>query len=203
MRKNNREKILETARALLPKYGYNGISIRAIAERARLTTGAIYFHFKSKKDIYKTICYEAIDMLVGKFREGIDSKKTPNQKLISIFDSYVAFYHEHRDYYNILMEYKADYASKEEADEIAKKFSELTGFTAGTVEYGILQGTFREIDPMMVSVFLAVVTEGMLQYKKLGLFETLGISDGQFRKFMADVVDRGIGTEGKGRAAGE
>ncbi len=194
MRKNNREKILETARTLLPRYGYNGISIRAIAQRAKLTTGAIYFHFKNKKEIYKTICYEAVDMLHAMFREGIESKKTPNQKLISIFDSYVAFYHEHRDYYNILMEYKADYASKEEADEISRKFTELTGFTAETVEFGILQGKFREIDPMMVSVFLAVVTEGMLQYKKLGLFETLGITDGRFRKFMADVVDRGIGT---------
>lgn len=194
MRKNNRERILETARSLLPRYGYNGISIRAIAERAKLTTGAIYFHFKGKKEIYKTICYEAIEILIRKFREGIDGRKTPNQKLISIFDSYIAFYHEHRDYYNILMEYKAEYASKEESDEIAKKFTELAGFTAETVEYGILQGKFREIDPLMVSVFLAVVTEGMLQYKKLGLFEVLGITDGQFRKFMADVVDRGIGT---------
>ena len=69
MRKNNRDRILKTARQLLPRYGYNGVSIRAIAEKARLTTGAIYFHFKDKKDIYRTICFEAIDMLISNFRE--------------------------------------------------------------------------------------------------------------------------------------
>jgi len=196
MRKNNREKILETARLLLPKYGYNGISIRAIAEKAKLTTGAIYFHFRNKKEIYKTICYEAIDLLIAGFREGIESRTTPNQKLISIFDSYVDFYEKHRDYYNIIMEYKADYDSTEDDDdEIARKFMELAKFTAETVGYGVREGTFREVDPVMMSVFLAAVTEGMIQYKKLGLFDALGVTDGAFRKFMADVVGRGISAE--------
>ena len=51
MRKNNRQHILDIARKLFLEYGYNGISIRNIAKKAKLTTGAIYFHFKNKKEI--------------------------------------------------------------------------------------------------------------------------------------------------------
>lgn len=194
MRKNNRYKILQTARRLLPRYGYNGISIRAIAKSAKLTTGAIYFHFKNKKEIYRTICNEAIDLLVKKFKEGIESRKTINQKLISIYDSYLEFYENHRDYYNIIMEYKADYSGDGDS-EIAGKFMELTRITAETFTIGVSQGAFRKIDPVLMSLFLASVTEGMIQYKKLGMFEVLGVKDRDFRKFMADVVGRGIEIE--------
>jgi AcrR family transcriptional regulator len=193
MRNNNRERILETARSLLPRYGYSGISIRAIAARARLTTGAIYFHFKNKRDIYKTICYEAIDLLVTRFQEGIARRTTANQKLISIYDSYIEFFHEHRDYYNILMEYKARYGMDTPGtDEIAQKLTELTRVAEETISLGIKENRIRTLDPLMLSVFLAAVTEGMLQYKKLGLLDVLNISDEQFRRFMAEIVDIGI-----------
>ena len=194
MRKNNRERILKTARQLLPRYGYNGISIRAIAEKAKLTTGAIYFHFKDKMDIYKTICFEAIDMLIANFRERMESRKTPSQKLISTFDSYIDFFYNHQDHYNILMEYKAHYDPdvKDDHLEVTKKLSEMYELMEETIRAGIRDGSFREIDPRMLSVLLAAVTEGMLQLKKLGIFDYMKISDENFRRFMGDTIGRGI-----------
>ena len=194
MRKNNRERILKTARQLLPRYGYSGISIRAIAEKAKLTTGAIYFHFKDKMDIYKTICFEAIDMLIANFRERMESRKTPSQKLISTFDSYIDFFYNHQDHYNILMEYKAHYDPdvKDDHLEVTKKLSEMYVLMEETIRAGIQDGSFREIDPRRLSVLLAAVTEGMLQLKKLGIFDYMKISDENFRRFMGDTIGRGI-----------
>jgi AcrR family transcriptional regulator len=194
MRKNNRDRILKTARQLLPRYGYNGVSIRAIAEKARLTTGAIYFHFKDKKEIYRTICFEAIDTLISRFREGIRSRKTPSQKLISTFDSYIDFFYNNRDHYNILMEYKAHYHTGESGHdlEIARKMSEMTDLMEETIRSGVSDGSFRDVDPRMLALLLAAVTEGMLQLKKLGVFEYLKISDAEFRKFMGSTMGRGI-----------
>jgi AcrR family transcriptional regulator len=194
MRKNNRDRILKTARQLLPRYGYNGVSIRAIAEKARLTTGAIYFHFKDKKEIYRTICFEAIDALIDRFREGIRSRKTPSQKLISTFDSYIDFFYNNRDHYNILMEYKAHYHTDGNGHdlEIARKMSEMTDLMEETIREGCRDGSFRDVDPRMLALLLAAVTEGMLQLKKLGVFEYLKISDAEFRKFMGNTMGRGI-----------
>ena len=193
MRKNSRDKILETARALFPKYGFNGISIRAIAAKARLTTGAVYFHFSNKREIYKAICLDAIDMMVNMFRKRMAERTTPNQKLISIFDSYLEFFQEHRDYYNILMEVKADYdPDGEDVQIVVSRFKEVIYASEDPIRMGIEQGRFRDIDPRKLSIFLAALTEGMLQYKKIGILDFLEINDSDFRKFMADVVGRGI-----------
>lgn len=194
MRKNNREKILDTARRLLPRHGYHGVSLRAIAARAKLTTGAVYFHFKDKRDIYRTICFEAIDALVESFRKGIQSRKTPGQKLISTFDSYIDFYYKNRDRYNILMEYKALYNPEGEAEntEIAERMCAMTDLMEETIREGIRGGVIREVDPRMLAMLLAAVAEGMLQLKKLGLFSHLKIEDADFRKFMADIIGEGI-----------
>jgi AcrR family transcriptional regulator len=194
MRTNNRNRILKTARQLLPRYGYNGISIRAIAAKAKLTTGAIYFHFKDKKEIYRTICFEAIDMLIEKFKEGIQNRATPNQKLISTFDSYLSFFYEHREHYNILMEYKAHYHRDEFNHdlEIARKMRAMTDLMEETIHQGINEGAFRPVDARMLAILLEAVTEGMLQIKKLGVFENLKITDIDFRKVMGEIIGRGI-----------
>ncbi|MBN2078322.1 MAG: TetR/AcrR family transcriptional regulator [Spirochaetes bacterium] len=194
MRKNNRDRILDTARRLLPRHGYHGVSLRAIASRAKLTTGAVYFHFKDKRDIYRTICFEAIDALVESFRKGILSRKTPGQKLISTFDSYIDFYYNHRDRYNILMEYKALYNPEGTIDdhEIAERMCAMTDLMEETICEGTRDGIFREVNPRMLGLLLAAVAEGMLQLKKLGMFDHLKISDKEFRKFMADTMGRGI-----------
>ena len=194
MRRNNREKILGTARLLFPKYGYNGISIRAIASRARLTTGAIYFHFKNKKDIYKTICFEAIDILINRFKSGISREKTSLQKLISTFDSYIDFFYHNRDHYNILMEFKAAYESGRNTtkNEIAQRMHELVDLMAGSIELCMEEGYFRKLDPKMLSFLFASVAEGMLQYKKLGLMDSMKISDTEFKRFMLEAIGRGV-----------
>ena len=57
---------------------------------------------------------------------------------------------------------------------------------------GIDEGQFKDIDPLMLSFFLAAVTEGVLQYKKMGLLDYMKISDGDFRAFMARIVGKGI-----------
>jgi AcrR family transcriptional regulator len=153
----------------------------------------VYFHFRNKKEIYKAICLEAIDLLVSMFRRRMDERETANQKLISTFDAYLQFFYEHRDYYNILMEAKADYDPQgDDVQVVVKRFKDLISMSEEPIRMGVDQGVFRDIDPRKLSIFLAAVTEGMLQYKKLGILDFLKISDTDFRTFMADVVGRGI-----------
>ena len=194
MRRNNKDKILSAARRLFLKHGYSGVSLRSIAKEAKLTTGAVYFHFKNKMEIYRTICFEAIDILINSVRDAIGKRKTINQKLISTFDSYIQFYYNHSDYYNILMEYKADYSADgmEGVKPISSRMDVMIGIMRDVIGQGIREGEFVEIDPKMLSLFLAAVAEGMLQFKKLGMFEYLNIGDRDFRDFMADVIGRGI-----------
>ncbi len=194
MRQNNRETILKTARKLFLQHGFNGVSIRMIASGADLTTGAVYFHFKNKKDIYTTICFEAIDLLIDRFKQGIDARETPPQKLISTFDSFMSFYEENREHYNLLMEYKSHYESDTvtDRDEIAIRFTELLRIMARTVDLGREASIFRDVDSEKLSLLLGSIAEGMLQYRKLGIFDAMDVGYRDFRSFMSEIVGNGI-----------
>jgi len=50
-----RETILQAAAEVFDEYGYSGASIRLIMERAQVTQGGMYFHFKSKQGIAEAV----------------------------------------------------------------------------------------------------------------------------------------------------
>src|SRR5579863_1015793 len=51
-RARTRAKLLDAARALIRKKGYENTTLVAIAERAGMTTGAIYGNFKNRDDLF-------------------------------------------------------------------------------------------------------------------------------------------------------
>jgi AcrR family transcriptional regulator len=50
-KESTRDRILDVALDLFTKNGYDGTSLREIAERLEVTKAAIYYHFASKEDI--------------------------------------------------------------------------------------------------------------------------------------------------------
>lgn len=52
---DTKEKILMTALQLFARDGYEAVSVRNIAEELGMTKGALYRHFKNKRDIFDSI----------------------------------------------------------------------------------------------------------------------------------------------------
>jgi len=55
-----RQLIVEAARRVFEQVGLEGASIRAIAQAAGCTTGAIYPHFRAKEEIYAVVLSESL-----------------------------------------------------------------------------------------------------------------------------------------------
>lgn len=58
-----KDKILDSARLLFSKYGFEGTSIRDIARESKVNLAAINYHFKSKENLYWEIYWEAYHWL--------------------------------------------------------------------------------------------------------------------------------------------
>lgn len=56
-----RERLLDAALAELYEHGYAGTSLQAIARRAGLTKGAIYWSFRDKRDLFLNLVEERLD----------------------------------------------------------------------------------------------------------------------------------------------
>ncbi|MEV0942039.1 helix-turn-helix domain-containing protein [Micromonospora wenchangensis] len=58
-----RERIVDVAVELFARQGYQGTSLRHIAERLGVSKAAVYHHFHAKDDIARTVVGRALDVL--------------------------------------------------------------------------------------------------------------------------------------------
>lgn len=63
--KETRNKLLESARAEFLEKGYMKASLRTICKNAELTTGALYFFFKDKDDLFCSLVKDTVDGIRG------------------------------------------------------------------------------------------------------------------------------------------
>ena len=52
-KQQTRERIIECARMLFNRHGFDRVTIDMVMERAALTRGGFYNHFKSKEDLFR------------------------------------------------------------------------------------------------------------------------------------------------------
>src|SRR5215831_7881617 len=66
-RTDTRARIQQVAVELFTEHGYEGTSLREIAERLDVTKAALYYHFKSKEDIIESLVqdfHQLMDALI-------------------------------------------------------------------------------------------------------------------------------------------
>lgn len=66
---DTKEKILMTALQLFARDGYEAVSVRTIAEELGMTKGALYRHYKNKRDIFDSIVERMIQIDGERARE--------------------------------------------------------------------------------------------------------------------------------------
>jgi len=70
-----REKLIESAKHEFTENGYNKASLRKICANADVTTGALYFFFKDKADLYRAIVGGFADGLFSIIKQHFDEEK--------------------------------------------------------------------------------------------------------------------------------
>ncbi len=79
------KEIIDAARKLVIKYGSEHLTVQRIANEVGITQGAIYRHFKSKRDILSFLAEHIEDNLIGDIQKGIESSRS--HKPVEILES--------------------------------------------------------------------------------------------------------------------
>lgn len=74
-----REQLLASARKLIVKKGFRGATTEEIARNAKLTKGALYFHFKSKEDIFLELIKSISDHNRTTLEEQLGQNVSPSE----------------------------------------------------------------------------------------------------------------------------
>ena len=94
-----REEILEAARDLFVKEGYEAVSMREIAKKIEYSPTTIYLYFRDKQDLIDEVCQETFAMLIQTLKALRLDLGDPLEGLRKAGYAYVNFGLEHPDHY--------------------------------------------------------------------------------------------------------
>ncbi|MFN4287653.1 MAG: TetR/AcrR family transcriptional regulator [Brevundimonas sp.] len=97
-----RQEILDAAERIFVEEGYEGATIRKIAEAVGVSSTALYMHFRDKSHILTEICEAAFETLIKLNRDIMDRPMPAQAKLRALMESYIRFGFEHPNAYRLI-----------------------------------------------------------------------------------------------------
>lgn len=159
-----RQEIIDAARDILAREGFEQLSMRKVAERIEYSPTAIYLHFEDKRDLVFQVCEETFGRLVTELESLEAEFKDPLVRLREGMRRYVAFGLRHPQHY--LATFVA--VPHEQLPEDIERYNNpgtngmrALGILAGIVQACVDSGKFRKVDTAVTSRSLWAALHGI------------------------------------------
>jgi AcrR family transcriptional regulator len=179
-RQERKDRILAAARKVFFSKGYLNATIRDIALEASLSPGLIYHYFAGKDDVYGAICEEAFHLLIAELSKPELIKATVRESTAVLARSYVAFYRNHSEYFDIISFRDLGFKKVDLSPEIRDRLNLLSLKALEPirllVEQGLEEGVIRAVDnPWEMALALWAPIEGLLFIHKRGYLDSFSL----------------------------
>lgn len=134
---DNRQRILDAANSIFAEGGLDGLSVRAIAARAGLSTIGVYSHFKGKRGILAALFVDGFSKLGEAARRAAEN--APTERLLAVVvNGYIDFHRDHAAHYKLMFGLDRSHLGDDEAlHEIANiSIEKLAGSIARLLPAG-------------------------------------------------------------------
>jgi len=142
-----RDKILDAARELFLSEGYDGVSMRKVAEKIEYSPTAIYLHFTDKEELFHELVHEDFARLATVFQSAA-MPANPVERIREIGRTYVEFGTHYPNHYKLMFMTPHPHHTEEEmAIQKGNPEEDAYAFLKATVMEAIAGGRFRpELD---------------------------------------------------------
>ena len=156
METDARSKLLKTASQLFAQKGFNAVSIRELAQTAKVNSALISYYFKSKEGLYQEVLEEQFILIAQLLKEVENLPTASPSERITKYAKNIAMIHQQRP--NLTRFIISELINPTSAYEgvIKKYISRLFYFLRTTLEEGISKGEFKtSLNPEFATVSLA------------------------------------------------
>ncbi len=164
-----REQILGAARRCFIENGYHPTRMDDIAKAAGLSKGGVYFHFKSKQDVFNCLVDEEFARSMTFLRDVHEGDRPIGEKMQRIGAHFLEYFNQAPDaprFFVVMGEMAlrdTDLAAK-----LVEMQSALIHEVTRLVEQGIAEGIFRPVDASAVAALLKAIVDGVEGLNALG-----------------------------------
>jgi len=153
-----RQEILDAARELFIKDGYENVTMRKIAEKIEYSPTTIYLHFNDKADLVRFLCEEAFVKLVDMFEKLGEDLRDPLLALKRCGRAYVDFGLKYPNDYRVTFMMSLKPQTPEDYLREDSMGMKAYGYLRKIVEECIRQGKFKgaELESTTQSMWITV-----------------------------------------------
>jgi AcrR family transcriptional regulator len=180
--------LLDKAELLFSQKGFDGTSVRDIAEQAGINTAMISYYFGSKEKLMEAIfeqrslnIREKVDILLK------DDSLDPLQKMYALVDEYVEKILQSKQFHRILLCEQVINQNPVIIEMVAKiKHRNLSGIL-DIIRLGQKKGLFKkQVDvPMMMNALIGTISHVLVSLEFYKSYHNLGaLSDEEFEKVL-------------------
>ncbi|MBE8714311.1 TetR/AcrR family transcriptional regulator [Sphingobacterium hungaricum] len=163
-----RSKILEAAKELFVKEGFEATSIRKIAAKIEFSPTTIYLYYKDKNDIAYALHQEGFSLLRTQFLP-LMHVESAFERLKAIGKAYIDFGFKNPDYYFVMFMLKdpMDFVNQNCGDEW-EEGERVFDFLEQTIVDCQAEGYFKDMDKELMAVNAWTSVHGMVSLYLMG-----------------------------------
>jgi AcrR family transcriptional regulator len=155
-----RRRILDAAGSLFLEQGYEGLSMRQVAERIGYSATTIYRYYNDKDDLLFAIVQEGFLRFGKALSKAAQSSDDPRERLAALGHAYINFGLKNPVYYQLMFMQRFDFMFESRAEQQAPMIDSF-GVLQQAVEQGMKAGTLKQGDPETASIVIWSVVHGI------------------------------------------
>lgn len=153
--------ILDAAGELFLEQGYEGFSLRHVAERIGYSPGTIYLHFEDKDDVLFQVVNEGFAEFGQRLAAAAASTDDPAERLRALGQAYITFGLNHPAHYQLMFMQRTDFLMKKPAKDLDPHIHSFY-ILQQAVEAAMAAGVIRQDDPEIVSHAIWATVHGLV-----------------------------------------
>ena len=182
--------ILDAALQVIVSKGYGGSSMSDIVEKSKLSKGAIYWYYSSKKEVYLALVNHWVLQYSPTLNLLIEDDQPASVQLKELFNFFITQYENDQTIFKAVAVFwslaSRDNEFKEKFDKV---YSEFLVLIERIIVKGVENKEFKNIDTKIAALSIMVNIESTIWFT---LFDDFGISATKYMTTITEFILAGL-----------
>ncbi len=190
LKDRRKNQIMIAAEAVVTLKGYEQSRVDDIVRESKLSKGAIYWYYNSKKEIYLSL----VDYWFNEYSKGlkniIDKETVPSNQLKLLFNYFLIQFKKNPSTFKILLEFwRMSGLDREFNTKLQDVYSHFLKYITDIIKNGILTGEFKKVDPKITALSILINIEGIHWFT---LFNKSEVKANEYIDTISDFILSGL-----------